>query len=154
PEQSGQAKSVPAPFFSGKRIRVLVAMDEHRTFLFDKQGKLTRIFINAVGASATPTATGLKIVSAKLDEEAATEAGMRLWEAPVFGARLVDLTWANGTRSGEELHGTMNPDALGEDVSHGCIRHANEDIIMIYDSLSIGDKVAVVEGVGDPRLHA
>jgi len=151
--QWGQSQGLPVPYYKGTRLRVVVVKDEHRTFLYDKQGKLQQVFMNAVGASATPTATGLKVISAKLDEEAATEVGLKLWDAPVFGARILDLTWANGQRSGEELHGTLVAEALGEDVSHGCIRHANPDIITMYDALGVGNKVAIVESVNDPNLR-
>lgn len=151
---SGQSQRIPAPYFKGTRLRVLVVKDEHRTFVYDKQGTFRRVYMNAVGAAATPTATGLKVISAKLDEDAAKELGERLWGGPVFGARILDLTWANGKRSGEELHGTISPEALGEDVSHGCIRHANADIIVMYDELPVGAKVAIVEKASDPDLHA
>lgn len=151
---SGQKQHIPTPYYNGIRIRVVVVKDEHRTFLYDNKGKFVRVFMNAVGASATPTATGLKVISAKLDEAAANEVGERLWGARVFGARILDLTWANGQRSGEELHGTIAPEALGEDVSHGCIRHANPDIITMYDSLTVGTKVAIIATVGDSNLHA
>jgi hypothetical protein len=152
--QSGQSKNLPVPYYKGTRLCVVVIKDEHRTFLFDKQGNFQSVFMNAVGTSDTPTASGLKFISAKLDEAAATALGEKLWQGPVFGARILDLTWASGKRSGEELHGTMTPQALGEDVSHGCIRHANPDIITMYDTLHVGDKVAVVESANDPNLHA
>lgn len=151
--QQGQSKNVPSPFFEGKLTRVVVLKDEHRTFLFDKQGKLEKIFMNAVGAKATSTDEGLKKVTTKLDERASLEAGQRLWGGPVFGPRMLDLSWANGTRSGEELHGTSAQKQLGEDVSHGCVRHANEDIVKLYDALSVGDHVAIVSGLNDPRLR-
>lgn len=151
--QQGQSKNIPSPFYDGKLTRVVVLKDEHRTFLFDKQGKLDKIFINAVGAKATSTDEGLKKVTTRLDERAALDAGQRLWGGPVFGPRMLDLSWANGTRSGEELHGTSSPKQLGEDVSHGCVRHANEDIIKLYDALAVGDQVAIVSGLNDPHLR-
>lgn len=151
---SGQSQRIPTPYFKGTRVRVLVVKDEHRTFLYDKHGTFLRVCMNAVGAAATPTATGLKVISAKLDEDAAKELGERLWGGPVFGARILDLTWANGKRSGEELHGTISPEALGEDVSHGCIRHANADIIAMYEEIPVGAKVAIVEKASDPDLRA
>lgn len=151
--QQGQSKNVPAPFFEGKPVRVVVLKDEHRTFLFDKQGKLERIFLNAVGAKATSTDEGLKAVTTRLDERATLETGQRLWGGPVFGPRMLDLSWADGRRSGEELHGTSAPHQLGEDVSHGCVRHANEDIVKLYDALAVGDKVAISSGLSDPRLR-
>ncbi len=153
PEQKGQEKNLPLPFFEGKALRVVVVKDEHRTFLFDRKGKLMRIFLNAVGAPATQTAEGLKVVASKIDEEAAKATGIRLWGGPVFGVRIIDLSWADGKKSGEELHGTNLSASLGEDVSHGCIRHANPDIIELYDALRVGDKVAIVASFNDPRLH-
>ncbi len=152
--ESGQKQHLPVAYYKGTRLRVVVIKDEHRTFLYDKQGNFVRVFMNAVGASATPTATGLKVISTKLDENAANEVGERLWGARVFGARILDLTWATGQRSGEELHGTIAPEALGEDVSHGCIRHANPDIITMYDLLPVGAKVAIVASATDENLRA
>lgn len=153
PEEIGQQKNLPLPYFEGRSLRVVVAKDEHRTFLFDRRGKVARIFLNAVGAPATQTAEGLKVVSYKIDEKGAVATGKRLWGGPVFGVRIIDLSWADGTRSGEELHGTDNPAALGEDVSHGCIRHSNSDIIELFDALKVGDRVAIVGGINDERLY-
>jgi peptidoglycan hydrolase-like protein with peptidoglycan-binding domain len=152
PGEKGQAKNTPSPFFEGKRVRVVVLKDEHRTFLFDKRGELDAIFMNAVGAKASQTGEGLRVVTCKYDEEGAAEVGQRLWGGPVFGARIVDLSKPNGQTSGEELHGTVSPGELGEDVSHGCVRHADPDIITIFEALSVGERVAIVRGLDDPRL--
>ncbi|MDP3155454.1 MAG: L,D-transpeptidase family protein [Archangium sp.] len=151
--QQGQSKNVPVPFFEGKPVRVVVLKDEHRTFLFDKQGKLEKILMNAVGAKATSTDEGFKKVTTKLGEAESLALGQRLWGGPVFGPRLLDLSWADGSRSGEELHGTSNNKQLGEDVSHGCVRHSNEDILKLYDALKVGDHVAIVSGLKDARLR-
>jgi len=151
--QSGQSKNLPIPYYKGTKLRIVVLKDEHRTFLYDKQGAFVRVCMNAVGASATPTTTGLKVIASKLDEKIATEVGMKLWNAPVLGARILDLRWANGKHSGEELHGTVVPEALGEDVSHGCIRHENADIIALFDAVKVGDKVGIAESAADPNLR-
>jgi peptidoglycan hydrolase-like protein with peptidoglycan-binding domain len=151
--EKGQTKNVPSPFYDGKPVRVVVLKDEHRTFLFDKNGKLESIFQNAVGAQASQTDEGLKKVTTKLDERATLEAGQRLWGGPVFGPRMLDLSWADGKRSGEELHGTSAPKQLGEDVSHGCVRHSNADIVKLYDALAVGDGVAIVSGLKDAHLR-
>lgn len=42
---------------------------------------------------------------------------------------------------------------MGKDVSHGCVRHDNEDIIKMYDAVSVGQYVAIVNGVDDPMLR-
>lgn len=152
PGQKGQTKNVPPAFFERTKLRVVVLKDEHRTFLFDRKGHVQAVYMNAVGATATPTGEGLKVIVSKLDENGARAEGERLWGAPVFGARIVNLSWADGKPSGEELHGTVSPGELGQDVSHGCVRHNNPDIIAIYDSVTVGEKVAIVAGLADPRL--
>lgn len=153
PGARGQARGLPPPLYDGQPVRVVVALREHRTFLFDPQGRLVDIFPNATGAAASPTRTGLRVVRAKLDQAATEAAGARLWnDRHIFGTRLLDLSRADGRRSGHELHGTSAPALLGLDVSHGCIRHSNEAMVVLHDALSVGDRVAIVEHVDDPHL--
>jgi lipoprotein-anchoring transpeptidase ErfK/SrfK len=40
-----------------------------------------------------------------------------------------------------------------KDVSHGCVRHYNEDIITLFDAVAVGDLVAIVGSVDEPMLH-
>lgn len=144
---------IPSPFYNGTQVRVVVCKDEHRTYLFDKAGKLTNVFSNAVGAQASQTDTGLKKVTGKLGKADAEATGRSLWNTPkAFGDRIIDLSWADGSRSGEELHGTYAYDQMGQDVSHGCVRHYNEDVVQLFDALAVGDKVAIVDSIADARL--
>jgi lipoprotein-anchoring transpeptidase ErfK/SrfK len=41
------------------------------------------------------------------------------------------------------IHGTDAPWTVGQDVSHGCIRMYNNDVIDLYDRVPIGTKVVV-----------
>jgi peptidoglycan hydrolase-like protein with peptidoglycan-binding domain len=155
--ESGNPEHGPAPFWNGeasKQLRVVVAKDEHRTFLYGPSGHLEAIFPNAHGSAGNATQSGLKRVRTRLDERAAQATGVQLWQDPrAFGRRIVDLSWASGTSSGEELHGTFDYRGMGKDVSHGCVRHYNEDIVVIFDNLQVGDLVAIVDGVDDPMLR-
>ncbi|MCE9667473.1 L,D-transpeptidase family protein [Myxococcus stipitatus] len=154
PGTRGQSRGLPNPLYDGQPVRVVVALREHRTFLFDTKGQLVDVFPNATGTAGTPTRAGLKVVRTKLDQVAAEAAGARLWnDRHVFGTRILDLSWADGRHSAEELHGTNAPALLGGNVSHGCIRHSNEAIVLLHDALSVGDRVAVVEHVDDPHLR-
>ncbi|WNG44222.1 murein L,D-transpeptidase [Archangium minus] len=152
PGQRGQTQHLPTPRYKGTPVRVVVVKDEHRTYLFNPQGQLQGLFGNAVGARYAKTDSGLKKVTGKLNEAQAHALGKKLWGGPVFGPRLIDLSWADGSRSGEELHGTSAPAQLGEDVSHGCIRHDDAAILALYDALQVGDMVAIVDSVNDPNL--
>ncbi|MBX9933135.1 MAG: L,D-transpeptidase [Methylobacterium sp.] len=41
------------------------------------------------------------------------------------------------------IHGTNEPDKIGQAVSSGCIRMLNEDVVDLYDRVPIGTKVVV-----------
>ncbi len=43
------------------------------------------------------------------------------------------------------IHGTIEPEQIGKQVSSGCIRMRNEDVQEIYDLVPIGTRVAIVE---------
>jgi len=42
------------------------------------------------------------------------------------------------------IHGTNNPSTIGHQVSSGCIRLTNEDVIDLYDRVKVGTKVVVL----------
>ena len=42
------------------------------------------------------------------------------------------------------IHGTNEPWSIGEQMSSGCIRMLNEDIVDLYDQVSVGTRVVVV----------
>jgi lipoprotein-anchoring transpeptidase ErfK/SrfK len=41
------------------------------------------------------------------------------------------------------IHGTDAPWLIGEEVSHGCVRLLNEDIIDLYDRAKVGSKIII-----------
>jgi|SRR5688572_9014396 len=152
----GQPNHAPVPRWNGsKSLRVVVVKDEHRTFLFDDDGQCKGILPNAHGSAGNETDCGLKKIRTKLDEVAAKSTGKALWNAEhAFGKRIIDLCWESGVSHGEELHGTYEYHTMGRDVSHGCVRHYNEHIIKIFDSVSVGDLVVIVSSIDDPRLRS
>jgi len=42
------------------------------------------------------------------------------------------------------IHGSNEPDTIGQAVSSGCIRMMNEDVIDLYDRVRVGTKVIVM----------
>jgi lipoprotein-anchoring transpeptidase ErfK/SrfK len=42
------------------------------------------------------------------------------------------------------IHGTNEPHSIGQNVSSGCIRMMNEDVIDLYDRVPVGAKVVVI----------
>ncbi|MBV9531635.1 MAG: L,D-transpeptidase, partial [Bradyrhizobium sp.] len=42
------------------------------------------------------------------------------------------------------IHGSNEPETIGQAVSSGCFRMTNEDVVDLYNRVSIGSKVVVV----------
>jgi hypothetical protein len=59
------------------------------------------------------------------------------WEYNVLGDYAMDL------RDGYMIHGTIWKRLLGMPVTHGCVRLNDEDLKVVFNSLSIGSKVYI-----------
>jgi lipoprotein-anchoring transpeptidase ErfK/SrfK len=46
--------------------------------------------------------------------------------------------------SAYRIHGTNDPTSIGKHVSSGCIRMRNEDVVDLYERVSVGSKVVVL----------
>ena len=60
-----------------------------------------------------------------------------------LGARALYL-WQGNKDTLYRIHGTNEPWTIGRNVSSGCIRLTNEDVIDLYDRTSVGAKVVVL----------
>jgi lipoprotein-anchoring transpeptidase ErfK/SrfK len=66
-----------------------------------------------------------------------------------MGARAMYL-FANGKDTLFRIHGTNQPEYIGEAISSGCIRMTNEDVIDLYSRVKTGSPVVVLaKGSGD-----
>jgi len=59
-----------------------------------------------------------------------------------LGARALYL-YQNGRDTLYRIHGTNEPETIGRDVSSGCIRMANMDVIDLFNRVAVGAKVIV-----------
>ena len=148
---------IPSPDLGhGKKARVVVSISQHRAFMFDKAGNLTKIYGVRTGKADHAdgrgglTTEGVRVVTGKNNDPA--EVSNRLWPESggmAFGTRLIDLTRvdvATGQRlggggNGQELHGTYQEGSIGRDFSHGCVGLKNADIEEIYNTLRVGEFV-------------
>lgn len=58
-----------------------------------------------------------------------------------LGRRWIGFASAHGWDIG--FHGTPRPELLGMAVSHGCVRMRNDDVVKLYDRVSVGTTVIV-----------
>ncbi|WP_137387667.1 L,D-transpeptidase [Rhodoligotrophos defluvii] len=64
-----------------------------------------------------------------------------------LGPRALYL-YRDGTDLGYRIHGTVEPWSIGHDVSSGCIRMLNEDVIDLYQRCPKGTAVLVLKHLG------
>lgn len=60
-----------------------------------------------------------------------------------LGARAMYL-FGEGRDLGYRIHGTLEPETIGTEVSSGCIRLVNQDIVHLYSRASLGTNVVVL----------
>jgi lipoprotein-anchoring transpeptidase ErfK/SrfK len=60
-----------------------------------------------------------------------------------LGARAMYL-FADGRDLGYRIHGTLEPETIGTNVSSGCIRLINQDIVHLYTRAAIGTPATVI----------
>jgi lipoprotein-anchoring transpeptidase ErfK/SrfK len=60
-----------------------------------------------------------------------------------LGARALYL-FAEGGDTGYRIHGTTEPETIGTDVSSGCVRMVNQDVLHLYQRAPEGTKVVVL----------
>ncbi len=122
----------------GVRPKLVVDVSEQTAYLQRKNG--CEIFTIATGDPRKGRAMSYTVwrVASKRDQ------GL----TPLYGPRLLMLD--RRTPSGIfvktfiALHGTNQPEILGEPRSLGCIYFHNRDILGIYDLLKVGDLVATI----------
>lgn len=51
--------------------------------------------------------------------------------------------WMGLSKPHYGIHGTNNPSSIGKNVSHGCIRMHNEDVLELASMVSIGTTVYI-----------
>ncbi len=70
--------------------------------------------------------------------------GMPGGEGNPLGVRALYLFDDKGRDTLYRIHGTIEPYSIGQNVSSGCIRMLNENVLELYDLVQIGTKVVVI----------
>jgi lipoprotein-anchoring transpeptidase ErfK/SrfK len=135
---------------------VVVNVSERRLYLVENGGRALRYGVGVgreealnfhgsavVGQKAkwpgwTPTANMI----ARIPKYAAYAGGLPGGPGNPLGARALYL-YQDGHDTFFRLHGTNEPESIGQAVSSGCIRLFNHDIIHLYNRLAIGTPVIV-----------
>ena len=111
------------------RFSITIGLDT-RKLVLREDNNIIKTYNVAVGKPSTPTPIGnWKIIQKTVNPGGA------------FGARWmrINVPWG-----GYGIHGTDEPDSIGNAVSHGCVRLLNENVIELYDIVPLGTAVDIM----------
>lgn len=121
--------------------RVDVALKAHQLSLF-KDDTLVKTFPIGVGKAETPTPGGtyyLRVLIKTTNPNGPY--GPYAYGLNGFSTVLKQFGGGDGVIG---LHGTNEPQLVGQDVSHGCIRLKNSDILQLVKVLPLGTPVRIL----------
>ncbi|MBM3271199.1 MAG: L,D-transpeptidase, partial [Candidatus Sericytochromatia bacterium] len=136
PEDPASIRNKPiSPFF----IRI---NKTYRTLTLYREGKFTAQYPITVGEGAT-TPDGRFTIANKVARPAYEDIPAGDPRNPLGAYWLgLDVSYPGGKAIG--LHGTNNPDGLGQAISGGCIRLRNEDVERLYRDIPPGTPVEII----------
>lgn len=108
-----------------------IDLSDH-TFVLTSEGEEIARFTVAVGAADTPTPTGRFFVKELVEPTNPDGAyGPLAYGLSAYSEVTLDTEAFKDGVIG--IHGTNRPDLLGRDVSHGCVRIANENVLRLEE---------------------
>ncbi|HRZ40291.1 MAG TPA: L,D-transpeptidase family protein [Candidatus Omnitrophota bacterium] len=133
----------------GQRLRIWqgsfnIFVDKSQNILLLKDGnEVLKMYVVSTGENNS-TPVGTFTVTSKLENPVWFNSGVVVPpESPqnVLGTRWLGFEEAPGYG----IHGTVEPDKLGQQVTAGCVRMSNEDVEELYSIVPRGVKVTVVD---------
>ena len=154
----GETEAAPAPEFrrqevdyAGREAPGTIVIDTPQKFLFliEPGGRAIRYGVG-VGRPGFEW-SGVKSITRKAEWPGWTPPPQMMLRRPDLPAHMdggpENPLGARALYLGSSLyriHGTNEPETIGRDVSSGCIRMMNEDVIDLYDRVRVGTKVIVI----------
>jgi lipoprotein-anchoring transpeptidase ErfK/SrfK len=103
-----------------------VSVSQHQLKLFDGN-RLIKAYPIAVGKILSPTPSGTYTIINKQHNPGGP-----------FG-----VLWMGLSKPHYGIHGTNNPASIGKNVSHGCIRMFNHDVLELSSRVPVGTGVFI-----------
>ncbi|OFW56073.1 MAG: hypothetical protein A2133_12515 [Actinobacteria bacterium RBG_16_64_13] len=120
---------------------ISIDLSDHRLDLYEA-GRPLKSWPIGIGTDDTPTPPGEYYITIKMRPTKPNSVyGVLAMGVSGFSEKLSD--WPEGGQLG--IHGTNDPSSVGKDVSHGCIRLQNEDILDLSQYVAYGTPVRIRE---------
>ena len=155
-------------FSSPYRPGTIVVMIGERHLYFVEPGGMAMRYTVGVGREEALNFRGNAVIGRKAEWPHWTPTGDMIRRMPIYahytaglpgginnplGARALYLYRGNQDTY-FRLHGTIEPETIGQKVSSGCIRLFNHDIIDLYNRAPVGTQVIVIQEGESMRAEA
>jgi lipoprotein-anchoring transpeptidase ErfK/SrfK len=122
-------------------LALTIRLHSHRLVVAES-GRTMRTISIGVGRAVTPTPTGTYFITELLKQpDPAGAYGPYAFGLSAYSG--VIQQFGRGGNGQVGIHGTNEPQLVGTDVSHGCIRLRNSDIVWLTKRLPLGTPVSI-----------
>jgi len=105
---------------------IILSLNKRQLYV-SKDSQIIRTYPVGIGKTATPTPIGSYEIISKVPNPGG-----------VFG-----VMWLGLSIPGYGIHGTNNPQSIGRQVSKGCIRMLNKDVLELARIIPTGTSVTI-----------
>ncbi|MCX5696795.1 MAG: L,D-transpeptidase family protein [Candidatus Omnitrophica bacterium] len=132
----------------GRKIKVWntpfsILVDKSQNILMLKSGEeILKTYIVSTGVNNS-TPVGTYKINNKLVNPTWFKAGAVV--APGSADNLLGTRWLGFDLPGYGIHGTIDPQSLGKQVTQGCVRMANSEVEELYSIVPTGIEVTIVD---------
>jgi hypothetical protein len=157
PRPEPQIAAAPTPIKTPE-VHLLLRLDERRVYVVEDGLKQPpEGYLVAIGQKRWPTPTGTfqinelvenpDFIAFDFNDPKKPDRG-KLPPGPnnPLGLRWIGFATAHGWQVG--FHGTAKTSVLGQAVSHGCVRMANNDVVEMFKRVKLGTTVVVEDAPG------
>ncbi len=132
----------------GQKLRIWtgkfnIFVDKSQNVLFLKQGEeILKVYTVSTGENSSTPVGEFKITSKLVDPVWFNRGVVVPPESPenVLGSR-----WLGFDIPGYGIHGTVDPETIGQPVTAGCVRMHNEEVEELYSIITVGTKVVIID---------
>src|SRR5271170_5715404 len=155
-------------FSSPYRPGTIIVMIGERHLYFVEPGGMAMRYTVGVGREEALNFRGNAVIGRKAEWPHWTPTGDMIRRMPIYAHYTAGLPGGIGNPLGARalylyrgnqdtyfrLHGTIEPETIGQKVSSGCIRLFNHDIIDLYNRAPVGTRVMVIQEGESIRAEA
>ena len=132
----GQKLKLPKGHFS------IVVDKSQNQLLLTEDNQFMKSYVVATGKeNSTPIGT-FKIVNKIVNPVWYKEGAIVPPDSP---GNILGTRWMGIDKAGFGIHGTVDPNALGQQLTAGCVRMGNGDVEELFDIVPIGTEVTIVD---------